>query len=110
MTKFKFSPMFGWKNPNFKSEKNSKKKTSFCRVNVFKIVCLFVPVHISTDSLHIGRATTILSLYYQGPRVLCPLTIGISAVVCFFALTGNSPCKYNNLKLVLRMHKKINTN
>ena len=92
------------------SRKKFEEKTSFCRVNVFKIVCLFVPVHISTDSLHIGRATTILSLYYQGPRVLCPLTIGISAVVCFFALTGNSPCKYNNLKLVLKMHKKINTN
>ena len=28
--------------------------------------------------------------------VLCPLTIGILAVVYFFALTGNFPCKYNN--------------
>ena len=28
--------------------------------------------------------------------VLCPLTIGISAVVYFFALTGDFPCKYNN--------------
>ena len=44
---------------------------------------------------------------YKGPRVLCPLTIGISAVVYFFASTGNFPCKYNNqLKLVLRMPKK----
>ena len=47
---------------------------------------------------HISRATTmkILSLHYKGPRVLCPLTIGISAVVYFFASTGNFPCKYNN--------------
>ena len=80
---------------------------------MLKIVCLFVPVHISTDYWHLGRVTTmsILSLHYQGPRVMCPLTIGISAVVYFFALTGNFPCKYNNqLKLVFRMHKKINTN
>ena len=28
--------------------------------------------------------------------VLCPLMIGISAVVYFFALTGNFPGKYNN--------------
>ena len=28
--------------------------------------------------------------------VLYPLTIGMSAVVYFFALTGNIPCKYNN--------------
>ena len=43
--------------------------------------------------------------------MLRPLTIGISAVVYFFASTGNFPCKYNNqLKLVLRMHEKINTN
>ena len=28
--------------------------------------------------------------------VLSPLTIGMSAVVYFFALTGNIPCKYNN--------------
>ena len=41
--------------------------------------------------------------------MLCPLTIGILAVVYFFASTGNFPCKYNNqLKLVLQMHKKIN--
>ena len=53
----------------------------------------------------------ILSLHYKGPRVLRPLTMGISAVVYFFASTGNFPCKYNSqLKLVLRMHKKINTN
>ena len=27
--------------------------------------------------------------------MLCPLTIGISAVVYFFASTGNFPCKYS---------------
>ena len=64
---------------------------------MFKIVCLFVP-DISTDYWHLCRATTtyILSSHYQGPMVLYPLTIGISAVVYFFALTGNLPCKYNN--------------
>ena len=65
------------------------------------------------DYRHISRATTIQirSLHYKGPGVLCPLTIGISAVVYFFVSTGNFPCKYNNqLKLVLRIHKKINTN
>ena len=63
---------------------------------MFKSVCLFVAVHI--DHWHLCRATTmlILSLHYQGPMVLCPLTIGISAVVYFFALTVNFPCKYNN--------------
>ena len=83
---------------------------------MFKIVSLFgfPSGHFNRlDYRHISRATTmeILSLHYKDPRVLCPLTIGISAVVYFFASTGNFPCKYNNqLKLVLWMHKKINTN
>ena len=38
--------------------------------------------------------------------VLCPLTIGISAVVYFFALTGNFPCKYNN-QFMLAGERKV---
>ena len=71
---------------------------------MFKIVCL---------SDIFKRLSAYQSCYVNQlvPRVLCPLTIGISAVVYFFASTGNFPCKYNNqVKLVLRMHKKINTN
>ena len=71
---------------------------------MFKIVCL---------SDIFKRLSAYQSCYVNPlvPRVLYPLTIGISAVVYFVASTGNFPCKYNNqLKLVLRMHKKINTN
>ena len=39
-------------------KKTSKKKSLFCPVNCVKIVCLFVPFHISTDRWHLGRATT----------------------------------------------------
>ena len=69
---------------------------------MFKIVCLFGFSFGHFDYRHISRATTmkILSLHILGPRVLCPLTIGISAVVYFFASTGNFPCNYNiNLNL-----------
>ena len=96
------------KIPISSRKKITKKKSSFSRVNC---VCMFPFGHF--DYRHISRATTMyfLSLHILGPRVLCPLTIGISAVVYFFASTGNFPCKYNNkFKLVLRMHKKINTN
>ena len=36
-----------------------------------------------------------LPFNYQGPGVLCPLTIGISAVDYFFVLIDNCPCKCN---------------
>ena len=110
MSKRFFSPMLGWKNPNFKSE-NIKEKT----IVFSSKLCLKLFVYLDSrwtfpaDYRHISRATTmqILSLHYKGPRVLCPLTIGISAVVYFFASTGNFPCKYNNqLKLVLRCIKR----
>ena len=81
---------------------------------MFKIVCLFgfpfghfqTTFGISVVLLRCKSARCIIRA--QG---CCALTIGISAVVYLFASTGNFPCKYNNqLKLVLRMHKKINTN
>ena len=72
---------------------------------MFKIVCLFPFGHFQTT---IGIAVVLC----KSARCIirAHLTIGISAVVYFFASTGNFPCKYNNqLKLVLWMHKKINT-
>ena len=76
---------------------------------MFKIVCLFGFGHFQTTigiSFVLQRCKSAHCIIRaQG---CCALTIGISAVVYFFASTGNFPCKYNNqLKLVLRMHKKV---
>ena len=72
------------KNPDFKSEKNYKEKII---VKSSKLCLKLFVRTFSNDYRHISRPTTmlILSLHIQGPRVLCPLTIGISAVVYFFA-------------------------
>ena len=104
---FLFSYVRMKKSPFQVGKYQRKNQRFFFRVNCVKIVCLSDIFNRPT----IGISVVLLSLHYKGPRVLRPLMIGISAVVYFFASTGNFPCKYNNqLKLVRRMHKKINTN
>ena len=44
-----------------------------------------------TDYWLIGRVVLDPAVHYLGPRVLCPLTIGISALVSLFVLTDNLP-------------------
>ena len=82
---FLFSYVRMKKSP-FQVGKYQRKNQRFFRVNCVKIVCLSDIFNRPT----IDISVVLLSLHYKGPRVLHPLTIGISAVVYFFASTGKA--------------------